>query len=156
LFVPVLVSSQSNEQNGGESYAFELSGESLYPCGLMLSIYKDDARNITMEKMEVTVKDEKSAQVVVNKSMFVDYGIYYGYLVFGPDWKYETDPVVLLKNTNSSSGKEINIGLMILGIIGSFIFIITVITMVGFFIWCKRFRRKKELKEETVIKFVFY
>jgi hypothetical protein len=133
--------------SSGESTTFVLSGSSLFPCGLTLSIYRDDPSNIVATGITVTVADESTAAVVVLNSVFLESGVYYGYLCYGPSWKYQSDAVAILGGDDSSSTSQqaANFVGLIVGIIIAVLAVIAVIVVViVFLVW-----RHNEIKKRT-------
>jgi hypothetical protein len=137
----VLISSQPSGLTDGDNTTFNLTGTSLYPCGLTFSVYKDDPENVVVDGIDVNVKEERNGEVVLNNSIFSNNGIYYGYFVFGPGLKNKTNAVVLFENP---SKKGINLPLIILIGVGGLIIIVVIVVIILLIL------KRKKLKNEPL------
>jgi hypothetical protein len=128
---------------------FLLTGSSFYPCGLSFSVYKDSPLNIVSMGIDVTVVDDKTAVVVMMNSILAESGTYYGYIVYGPGWRYQTEAVRLLNgdvNSSPSQGK-LNVAGLVIGIVIAVVAVIIVIILITVFVVWRHNEIKKRMSE---------
>jgi uncharacterized membrane protein len=160
-----LVSFQGSGSSSGETATFLVTGTSLYPCGLSLSIFRDDPSLITASRIDVSVADDQTAAVVIPNSALVESGEYYGYLEYGPGFKFQTEAVALYGGviyTPPSENKANMVGLIVGVVIAAVAVVALILVIIIFLVWRHNEIKKRstESRAEMVgsggVQFVFY
>jgi hypothetical protein len=80
---------------------FELTGERLFPCGLKIRFYREGAEETPSQQYDVTVIDETTVKVTLSNSLFQEKGNYFVFFMYGPDFKFTTNSILLVEDNST-------------------------------------------------------